>query len=102
MNVTKLILFSAFYGASLLAPATVIADTESTTFEADKDRYIANILERIQIDQKNLSCVQAAQDQTALKACDVPVKSDDNALVPKVEAPITDKKLQNTKNKHPK
>ncbi len=103
MNVTKSILFSVLYGASLLAPAIAVADTESTTFQADKDRHIANILERIQIDQKNLSCVQAAQDQTALKACDVTVKKDDNALEPKVEAPITDKKMQHTKqSKHPK
>ncbi len=92
MNFTKSILFAVLYGAGLLAPAITVADTEPTSFQAEKDRHIANILARIQIDQKNLSCVQNAQDQTALKACDATGKQDHEALEPKVEAPVADKK----------
>jgi|GEM_PF-361388 len=107
MNFTKSILFAVLYGAGLLTPILAVADTEPTTFQADKDRHIANILEKIQIAQKNLSCVQAAQDHTALNACDVTVKQDHDVLEPKVEtpvankkAPIADKKTQNSsKNK---
>ncbi len=104
MNFTKSILFTVLYCASLLAPAMAVADTEPTTFQSDKDRHIAKILARIQIDQKNLSCVQTAQDQTALNACDATGKQDHEALDPKVEtpapaadkkAPIVDKKTQN-------
>jgi hypothetical protein len=107
MNFTKSILFAVLYGTGLLAPAMAIADTEPTTFQAEKDRHIAKILARIQIDQKNLSCVQNAQDQTALNACDATGKQDHEALEPKVEtpaankkAPVADKKTQNSsKNK---
>lgn len=103
MNFTKSILLAVIYSASLLAPAMAAADTDPATFQADKERHIANILEKIQIDQKNLSCVQAAQDHAALKACDVPVKQDHDALEPKTEAPDADKKAQkDTKNKEKK
>jgi len=92
MNFTKSILFAALYAAGLLTPILAVADTEPMTFQADKDRHIANILARIQIDQKNLSCVQNAQDQTALNACDATGKQDHEALEPKVETPVADKK----------
>jgi hypothetical protein len=101
MNFTKLILSIAVYGAGSLTPAIAVADADPEKFQADKDRYIVNILDRIKIDQKNLSCVQAAQDHTALKACDETVKQDRPALEPKVEAPQNaDKKVQKAvKNK---
>jgi len=47
--------------------------------------------------------VQAAQDHAALKACDVHVKQDQDALEPKTEAPDANKKAQkDTKNKEKK
>lgn len=102
MNFTKLILLAVIYSAGLLAPALSVAapDSDPATFEADKDRHIANILEKIQIAQKNLSCVQAAQDHTALNACDATVKQDHDVLEPEKKAPVIDKKTQ--KNAKPK
>lgn len=91
MNFTKSILLTVIYSAGLLIPAIAVADSDPATFQADKDRYIANILERIQIDQKNLSCVQTAQDHAALQACDQIIKQDHDVLEPKVEAPIEPK-----------
>jgi hypothetical protein len=99
MHFTKSILFAVLYGAGILAPAITVANTEPTTFQADKDRHIANILARIQIDQKNLSCVQNAQDQTALNACDATGKQAHEALEPKAEAPAADKKAPNADKK---
>jgi hypothetical protein len=102
MNFTKLILLAVIYSAGLLIPALSVAapDSDPATFEADKGRHIANILEKIQIAQKNLSCVQAAQDHTALNACDETVKQDHDVLEPEKKAPIADKKAQ--KNAKPK
>lgn len=108
MNLTKSILLTVIYSAGLLAPAIAAAapdpnpdpDPDPATFQADKGRHIANILERIQIAQKNLSCVQAAQDHTALNACDETVKQNHDVLEPEVKAPIANKKAQ--KNAKPK
>ena len=95
------------YSAALLVPAMAVADPDPATFQADKDRQIANVLERVRIAQKNLSCVQAAQDHAVLNACDESFNQDHKALEPKVEAPIADKKApiadkniqKNSKNK---
>lgn len=95
MNLTKLILSAAVYAASSMTSAIAVADTDPATFQAEKDRHIANILEKIRIDQKNLSCVQNAQDHTALKACVETDKQDNSAPEPKAETPPNaDKKAQ--------
>ena len=102
MDFTRSILLAVIYSAGLLAPAISVAapdsDPDPATFQADKDRNIANILEKIQIDQKNLSCLQAAQDHAALKACDVTVKQDHDVLEPETKAPIANKKTQKGAN----
>ncbi len=81
MYFTKSILSTVFYALGLLAPALALADAEPGSFQADKERQIAIVLESVQIAQKNLSCVQAAQDLAALNACNVIVKKE-----PKAEA----------------
>lgn len=88
MNFTKSILLTVIYSAGLLAPAIAVADADPATFQAEKDQHIAKILERIQIDQKDLSCVQAAQDHAALEACNLIVKPDHEVLEPKADAPV--------------
>lgn len=97
MNFTKSIPVAVIYGVSLLFPAIVVANTDPATFQADKERHIANILRSIQIDQKNLSCVQAAQDHQALNACQEITKQDMSALEPKA-AEVINKKTENTAN----
>lgn len=94
MNFSKSILLTVIYSAGLLAPAIAATNSDPATFQADKDRYIANILERIQIDQKNLSCVQTAQDHAALNACDVTVKQGPDSVEPEIKAPVADKKVE--------
>jgi len=96
MNFTKLILSAAVYTASSMTSAIAVAETDPATFQADKERHIASILERIRIDQKDLSCVQAAEDHAALQACVETVKQDSSASEPKAEAP------QNADKKAPK
>lgn len=76
MNFTKSIVLTVSYSAVLLAPVMAVAAFDPAAFQADKERHIANVLERIQVDQKNLSCVQTAEDQAALKACDEAFKQD--------------------------
>jgi hypothetical protein len=98
----KSILLAAIFGASLLASAITVAAPEVTTFQAEKERHIANILARIQIDQKNLSCVQTAQDDAALKACDATGKQDHETLEPKAEEQVVDKKAPIADKKHQK
>ena len=100
MNFTKSILLTVLYTAGLLTSAISVAtpDLDPATFQADKDRDIASILEKIQIAQKNLSCVQAAQDHTALNACDDTVKQDHDAVEPEIKAPIAGKKTQKGTN----
>ena len=98
MYFTKSMLSAVIYAVGLLAPAMAVAAPDPATFQADKDQHIATILERIQIDQKNLSCVQAAQDHAALKACGELVKQDHDVLEPKVEAPMADKASQKSPN----
>lgn len=64
------ILLTVVYSAFLLVPALAVADTDPATFKADKERQIAIVLEKVQTAQKNLSCVQEAQDHAALKVCE--------------------------------
>lgn len=94
MNFTKSIFTATICSASLLTSALAVADAETTAFQADKEHQIAKILERIQIDQKNLSCVQNAQDEPSLKACVETVKQAHEAAEPKpaAPAPVCDKK----------
>ncbi len=100
MNFTKSILLTAIYSAGLLIPAIAVADSDPATFQADKDRQIANVLEKVQIAQKNLSCVQAAQDHAALKACDEAFKQNHDVSETKVKEQVTDKKVpKGEKNK---
>lgn len=70
MNVTKSMLLAVIYSLGLAVPALAIADSDDTAFQAEKERQIAIVLEKVQIAQRNLSCVQSAQDHAALKACD--------------------------------
>lgn len=90
MNFTKLIMYSA----GLLASAIAVAAPDPATFQADKDHSIANILEKIQIVQKNLSCVQAAQDHAGLDACHDTVKQEHDVLETTTKTQIADKKAQ--------
>lgn len=100
MNFTKSILLTVIYSVGLLVPAMAVADSDPATFQADKDRQIANVLEKVQIAQKNLSCVQAAQDHAALKVCEETFKQDYDVSETKVKTQITDKKAQKgAKNK---
>ena len=76
-----------------------VADTDPATFKADKDRQIATVLEKVQIAQKNLSCVQAAQDHAALKICEEDFKQ--KFIVPETkekQPPALIKKSKKHKN----
>ena len=101
MSFTKLIVLMVIYSAGLLAPAMAVADTDSADFQADKDRQIANVVEKVQIAQKHLSCLQAAQDHAALKTCDEAFKQEQDDSDTKVKAQTADKKTQKgVKNKN--
>jgi len=83
MNSTRPVLLTVIYSAALLIPAIAIADPAA--FQADKDREIANVLEKVQIAQKHLSCVQAAQDHAALKTCSETFKQDHDVSETKIK-----------------
>lgn len=85
MNCIKPILLTVIYSVALLIPAITVADTDPAAFQADKDREIANVLEKVQIAQKHLSCVQAAQDHAALKACSETFKQDHDVSETKIK-----------------
>ena len=87
MNPKKSILLTLAYSAFLLVPAMAVADTDTATFQADKARQTAIVLEKVQTAQKNLSCVQEAQDHAALKVCEEDFKQ-------KFVAPETKEKPQ--------
>jgi hypothetical protein len=100
VNFTKSILLTVIYSAGLLIPAIALADADPATFQADKDREIANVLEKVQAAQKHLSCVQAAQDHAGLKVCDEAFKPNQDVPETKVKEQVPDKKEQkNEKNK---
>ncbi|MGZ8239017.1 MAG: hypothetical protein ACXWTY_14220 [Methylobacter sp.] len=88
------ILLTVAYSAFLLVPAVAVADTDPAAFNADKERQIAIVLEKVQTAQRNLSCVQEAQDHAALKICEEDFKQ--KFAVPETEAkqPCPDKKVQ--------
>ncbi len=90
MNVTKSMLLTVIYSLGLAFPALAIADTDDAAFQAEKERQIAIVLEKVQIAQRNLSCVQAAQDHAALKACDEAFKQSHDGSGNKEQ--VTDKK----------
>jgi hypothetical protein len=92
MNFTKSTLLAMVCGAGLLASATAFAAPDPATFQAEKDIRIANIQERLQIVQTHLSCVQAAQDHPAMKACHDAAEQAQKALVEKLKAQMADKK----------
>lgn len=68
MNPTQYILFTIL-AAGFLAPMIVEAVPNPAIFQAEKDREIANVQQRLQITQDRLACVQAAGDKAALKLC---------------------------------
>jgi hypothetical protein len=93
MNFTKSTLLAMVCGAGLLASATAFASpADPATFQAEKDIRIANIQERLQIVQTHLSCVQAAQDHPAMKACHDTAEQAQKALVEKLKAQMADRK----------
>lgn len=98
MNISKSILLTTVYSMGLLIPAIALADTDPATFQADKDREIASVLEKVQIAQKHLSCVQAAQDHAGLKVCDETFNPSQNVPETKVKEQGTDKKDQKIEN----
>ncbi|MGZ4970293.1 MAG: hypothetical protein ACXV8O_17025 [Methylobacter sp.] len=97
MNFIKSTLLTVICSAGLLASGMAVADADQDTFQEDKDRQIANVLEKVQIAQKNLSCVQAAQDHAALKVCEENFKQDYDVSETKVKAQANDKKNQKGK-----
>lgn len=92
VSFTKQTILTITYSAGLLASAMAVAETDPASFQAEKDRQIANVLEKVQIAQKNLSCVQAAQDHADLKACDEVFKQSNDASDTKGKEQATDKK----------
>jgi hypothetical protein len=104
MNLTKSVLVAIIYSTGLLRPAisTAAPAPDPETFHADKDLSIANIMERIQIDQKNLSCVQQAENHPALKACALLIKQNNEVLESKVEKQIIEKPASAVDKKSPK
>jgi hypothetical protein len=65
MNFTK----STLLVAGLLASVSAFAAQDPAAFQAAKEAHIANIQERLQIVQTNLTCTQGAADAAAMKAC---------------------------------
>lgn len=94
MNFTKSILLTVIYSAGLLIPAMTVAAAEQDTFQADKDREIAKVLEKVQVAQKHLSCVQAAQNHEELNACEEAFKPKQDVPETKAKEPEADKKEQ--------
>ncbi|MGZ5006342.1 MAG: hypothetical protein ACXWE9_03880 [Methylobacter sp.] len=92
MSFTKLILLMLIYSVGLLAPAMAVADDDSADFQSEKNRQIAHVVEKVQIAQKHLSCLQAAQDHAALKVCDETFKQDQDDSDTKVKAQGAEKK----------
>jgi hypothetical protein len=88
------ILLTVICNALLLVPAIAAADADPATFKADKERQTAAVLEKVQTAQKNLSCVQEAQDHAALKICEEDFKQ-------KFSVPETKENVAETKEKQP-
>ena len=63
---------------SAAAPAVAVAVAPGKNFTAHKEKELAHIAHRLQILQTLQSCVQAATDHAALKACHVTAKSTEN------------------------
>jgi hypothetical protein len=99
MNFTQSVLSATIS----LIPVFAVAAADTSGFQSAKEQHIAKILERIQIDQKNLSCMQNAQDEPALKACVETVKQAHEAAEPKkAEKPTCDKKEEKVVTKKKK
>ena len=90
MSFTKKMLLIVGFLAST---AAFSAPTEAD-FQAAKGRHIANIQARLQSVQKLLSCVQAAQDKAAIKACHETAKAEHKALADKMKAEHEERKAQ--------
>lgn len=90
MNFTK----STLLAAGLLASTSGFSAPDPAAFMAMKEMHIANIQARLDIVQKHLSCVQAAQDQAAIKACHDAVKQEHKALAEKIKSQRADRKAQ--------
>jgi hypothetical protein len=75
-----------------------VAETDAETFKADKERQTAAVLEKVQTAQKNLSCVQEAQDHAALKVCEEDFKQKFSVPEPQEKPPCQcpDKKARKT------
>jgi glycyl-tRNA synthetase beta subunit len=78
--------------AGLFASVSAFAAQDPAAFQAAKDANIANIQERLQVVQTHLSCVQAAADYAAIKACHKIAGASHKALDVKLKAQLADKK----------
>lgn len=85
--------------AGLLASVSAFAAQDPAAFQAAKEANIANIQEKQQIVQTHLSCVQAAADHAAIKACHKTAEAAHKALAAKLKAQLADKKAMKAASK---
>lgn len=85
--------------AGLFASVSAFAAQDPAAFQAAKDAHVANIQERLQVVQTNLSCSQAAADHKALKACHETAVKAHKALDAKLKAQLADKKAMKAASK---
>ncbi len=85
--------------AGLFASVSAFAAQDPAAFQAAKDVHVANIQERLQIIQTNLSCTQAAADAAAMKACHKTAEAAHKALGAKLKAQLADRKAMKAASK---
>jgi hypothetical protein len=85
-------------GAGLLVSTAAMA-TDPALFQAEKEREIGNMQERIQLGQERLACVQAATDSNALKACHQAAKAKMDVLEAKIKAQVSENKAARAAHK---
>ncbi len=78
----------------LVSTAAFSASPAPGDFQAAKAAHIANIQARLQSVQKQLSCVEAAQDVAAIKVCHDAAKEERQALVEKMKLQRAERKAQ--------
>lgn len=96
MNIKiSLVMIAGVLASSMAMAAEKTPDP--AVFQANKEQRLSNLQERLQVIQTHITCLQAAQDHAAMKACHDTAKQQGDALDAKFKALSAEKKAKKNK-----
>ncbi len=99
MYIIKFSIIPIIFATGVLVSSVSVAAPNQAAFQASKDQQIANLQERMQMVQANLSCIQVAKDPVGLKSCQEAAKKKSEEFQEKLKAQRAKQKAQHDAKK---